>query len=172
LVEAARSSPVAFGALYERYVDAIYGYVFTRVGDKTMAEDIVSETFHRALENIHGFEWRGVAFSAWLYRIASNAVIARFRREPIMSGDEDLEQALEPEPGPESVVTTLEWKADMLAAVRALPDDQQQVILLRFGQDLRNKEIARIMQRSEGAVKALLHRALAALHRRLVSGEE
>jgi RNA polymerase sigma-70 factor (ECF subfamily) len=171
LVEAARSNPVAFGALYERYVDAIYSYVFTRVGDKTLAEDIVSETFHRALENIQGFEWRGVAFSAWLYRIASNAVAARFRREPAMSGEEDLEQVLEPEPGPESLVATLEWKADMLAAVRALPDDQQQVILLRFGQELRNKDIARIMQRSEGAVKALLHRALTALHRRLVTEE-
>jgi RNA polymerase sigma-70 factor (ECF subfamily) len=171
LVEAARSNPVAFGALYERYVDAIYGYVFSRVGDRTLAEDIVSETFHRALENIRGFEWRGIPFSAWLYRIASNAIAARFRREPVTVGDDNLEQVLEPEPGPESVVTTLEWKADMLAAVRALPDDQQQVILLRFGQDLRNKEIARIMQRSEGAVKALLHRALTALHRRLASGK-
>ena len=172
LVEAARSSPVAFGALYERYVDAIFSYVYHRVGDRTVAEDIVSETFHRALENIQGFEWRGVAFSAWLYRIASNAIAARYRREPIMGGDEDLEHALEPEPGPELALTQLEWKTDLLAAVRALPDDQQQVILLRFGQELRNKEIARIMQRSEGAIKALLHRALTALHRRLATGGE
>jgi RNA polymerase sigma-70 factor (ECF subfamily) len=164
---------VAFGALYERYVDAIYSYAFKRVGDRAMAEDIVSETFHRALENIQAFEWRGVAFSAWLYRIASNAIAARFRREPAISGgDEDLEQVLEPEPGPEAVVATIEWKTDMLAAVRALPADQQQVVLLRFGQDLRNKEIARIMQRSEGAVKALLHRALTSLHQRLVSDQE
>jgi RNA polymerase sigma-70 factor (ECF subfamily) len=142
------------------------------VGDRTVAEDIVSETFHRALENIQGFEWRGVAFSAWLYRIASNAIAARYRREPAMGSEEDLEHALEPEPGPELALTTLEWKADLLAAVRALPDDQQQVILLRFGQELRNKEIARIMQRSEGAIKALLHRALIALHRRLATGME
>jgi RNA polymerase sigma-70 factor (ECF subfamily) len=114
-------------------VDAIYSYALHRVGDKAMAEDIVSETFHRALENIQGFEWRGVAFSAWLYRIASNAIAAKFRHEPAISGDEDLEQILEPEPGPESAVTALEWKADMLAAVRALPAEQQQVILLRFG---------------------------------------
>jgi RNA polymerase sigma-70 factor (ECF subfamily) len=152
-------------------VDAIYGYALRRVGDTAIAEDIVSETFHRALENIQSFEWRGVAFSAWLYRIASNAIAAKFRHEPAFSSDEDLEQILEPEPGPESAVTTLEWKADMLAAVRALPAEQQQVILLRFGQDLRNKEIARIMQRSEGAVKALLHRALASLHRQLLSGK-
>lgn len=172
LVEAARSSPVAFGALYERYVDQIYAYVFHRVGDRTLAEDIVAETFHRALENIQSFEWRGVAFSAWLYRIASNAIAARFRREPAMSGDEELETVLEPEPGPEMAVAQIEAKAELLAAVRALPDDQQQVIVLRFGQELRNKEIARIMQRSEGAVKALLHRAITALHRRLAADGE
>ncbi len=171
LVEAARSNPVAFGALYERYVDAIYSYAWHRLGDQTAAEDIVSETFHRALENIQNYEWRGVAFSAWLYRIASNCIAARFRKEHPMGGEEELEHLLEPEPGPEAIVTRLEWKADLLAAVRALPAEQQQVILLRFGQDLRNKEIARIMQRSEGAVKALLHRALGALQRRLAAEE-
>ncbi len=142
------------------------------MGDKTLAEDIVSETFHRALENIHAFEWRGVAFSAWLYRIASNALAARYRNQPVMGGEEELECAIEPEPGPELALTQLEWRTDVLAAVRALPPDQQHVILLRFGQDLRNKEIARIMQRSEGAVKALLHRALTALHRKMATGEE
>jgi RNA polymerase sigma-70 factor, ECF subfamily len=153
-------------------VDQIYAYVFHRLGDRTLAEDIVAETFHRALENMQSFEWRGVAFSAWLYRIASNAIAARFRREPAMAGEEELESVLEPEPGPELALTRLELKADLLAAVRALPPDQQQVILLRFGQELRNKEIARIMERSEGAVKALLHRALTALHRRLATGGE
>jgi RNA polymerase sigma-70 factor (ECF subfamily) len=63
LVEAARTSPVAFGALYERYVDAIYSYAWHRIGDQTAAEDIVSETFHKALENIQSYEWRGIAFS-------------------------------------------------------------------------------------------------------------
>jgi RNA polymerase sigma-70 factor (ECF subfamily) len=88
-----------------------------------------------------------------------------------MAGEDELEHVLEPEPSPEVIVTRLEWRADLLAAVRALPAEQQQVILLRFGQDLRNKEIARIMQRSEGAVKALLHRALNALQRRLAAEE-
>lgn len=172
LVEAARTSPLAFGELYERYVDQIYSYVYNRVGDRTVAEDIVAETFHRALEHIRQFEWRGVAFSAWLYRIASNAIAARYRREPATAGDEDLDTMLEPEPGPELALTESEWKAELLAAVRALPPEQQQVVLLRFGQELRNKEIARIMERSEGAVKALLHRALMALQRRLASAGE
>ena len=152
-------------------MDQIYAYALHRLGDRTLAEDIVSETFHRALENMHSYEWRGVAFSAWLYRIASNAIAARFRKEPLMGSDEELESIVEPELGPELAMTRKEWKADVLAAVRTLPDDQQQVVLLRFGQDLRNKEIARIMQRSEGAVKALLHRALHGLHKRLAGPE-
>lgn len=146
--------------------------MYNRVGDRTVAEDIVAETFHRALEHIRQFEWRGVAFSAWLYRIASNAVAARYRREPAFTVEDDLDSVLEPEPGPELALTELEWKAELLAAVRALPPEQQQVVLLRFGQELRNKEIARIMERSEGAVKALLHRALIALQRRLASPGE
>ncbi len=169
LVEAAGTSLVAFGALYERYVGAIYSYAWYRLGDRAAAEDIVSETFHKALENIHRYEWRGVAFSAWLYRIASNAIATRFRKEQPMAGEEELEYVQGAEPGPDLIVTRLEWIAELLAAVRALPAEQQQVILLRFGQDLRNKEIAQIMQRSEGAVKALLHRALGALRRRLLA---
>jgi RNA polymerase sigma-70 factor (ECF subfamily) len=169
LVEAARTSLVAFGPLYERYVDAIYSYAWHRLGDKVAAEDIVSETFHKALENIHTYEWRGVAFSAWLYRIASNAIATRFRKEQPMRGEEELEHVQGLEPGPDVMVTRSEGIAELLAAVRALPAEQQQVILLRFGQDLRNKEIALIMLRSEGAVKALLHRALGALRRRLVA---
>jgi len=152
-------------------VDQIYAYAFHRLGDRTLAEDIVSETFHRALENMHSYEWRGVAFSAWLYRITSNAIAAKFRKEPLFGSEEELESVVEPEPGPELAATRMELKADVLAAVRALPDDQQQVVLLRFGQELRNKEIARIMQRSEGAVKALLHRALHGLHKRLAGPE-
>jgi RNA polymerase sigma-70 factor, ECF subfamily len=171
LVEAARSSPGAFGELYERYVDAIYRYVYQRVGDKMLAEDLVAETFHRALEHMQGYEWRGIAFSSWLYRIASNVIAAHFRAEPRMGGEEALEQAAELAPGPEQVLTRMERRAELLAVVQALPADQQQVIVLRFGQELRNKEIGRIMHRSEGAVKALLHRALSTLHRRLAAGE-
>lgn len=121
---------------------------------------------------MHGYEWRGVAFSAWLYRIASNIIAGRYRREPSMGGEDDLELVADHQPSPEVALLRLERRSDVLAAVRGLPDDQQQVVLLRFGQDLRNKEIARIMQRSEGAVKALLHRALAGLYRRLTVGEE
>ena len=88
LVEAARDDPVAFGALYEQHVDAIYAYALHRVRDGTVAEDVVAETFHRALENLGRYEWRGVPFSAWLYRIASNVIAARYRHEPAVHLDD------------------------------------------------------------------------------------
>src|SRR5579862_9633912 len=81
LVERARHDPAAFAELYERYVDAIYTFAYHRLRDTTHAEDVAAETFQRALEHIGRFEWRGVPFSAWLYRIASNVIAARYRRQ-------------------------------------------------------------------------------------------
>lgn len=166
LVEAARHDPAAFGALYERHVDAIYSYALRRIQDSAAAEDIVSETFHRALEHIDRYEWRGAPFSAWLYRIAGNLIAARYRHEPATPFEEAGELPDEGA-GPEQSVLTGERKGELMTAVAALPEEQQQVVMLRYGHDLRNKEIAFIMGRSEGAVKQLLHRAMIGLKRRL-----
>ncbi len=168
LVEEARANPVAFGTLYERHVDAIYAYALHRVRDSTAAEDVVSETFHRALENLDRYEWRGVPFSAWLYRIASNVIAARYRREPAGPLDE-VSDLHDDDDGPEQSLIIGERRKELLTAVAGLPSDQQQVVILRYGQDLRNKEIAHIMGRSEGAVKQLLHRAIHGLQRRLAA---
>lgn len=166
LVEAARENRVAFGALYERHVDAIYSYALHRLRDSTAAEDVVSETFHRALENIDRYEWRGAPFSAWLYRIASNVIAARYRHEPALPLDE-AEQVQDGDVGPEEALVGGESRRELHAAVAALPAEQQQAVVLRYGQDLHNKEIAHIMGRSEGAVKQLLHRAMRGLQRSL-----
>src|SRR5947209_17117191 len=170
LVEAARDDPVAFGALYEQHVDAIYAYALHRVRDGAVAEDVVAETFHRALENLGRYEWRGVPFSAWLYRIASNVIAARYRHEPAVHLD-DVDHLHHDGIGPEQLLLLGERSHELRAAVDALPTDQQQAVILRYGQRLRNKEIAHIMGRSEGAVKQLLHRALDGLHKRLVVAE-
>lgn len=166
LVEAARENPIQFGALYERHVDAIYAYVLHRTRDCTVAEDVVAETFHRALENLDRYEWRGVPFSAWLYRIASNVIAARYRHEPTMPLDV-VAEVQDEGIGPERSLLLGERRDELQAAVAALPQEQQQVVILRYGQDLRNKEIAHIMGRSEGAIKQLLHRAMQGLQRRL-----
>lgn len=171
LVEAARDDPIAFESLYTRHVDAIYAYALQRVRDAMAAEDVVSETFYRALENLDRYEWRGVPFSAWLYRIASNVIAARYRREPpvpLEAADEMHDEAV----GPEQSLLDGERQRALMAAVDLLPAEQQQAVILRYGHDLRNKEIAYIMGRSEGAVKQLLHRAIGRLQRRLdASGE-
>lgn len=171
LVERASHDPAAFGELYERYVDAIHSFAYHRLGDQTLAEDVTAETFQRALEHIGRFEWRGVPFSAWLYRIASNAIAGRYRRQVPVVEAPPYDDLVEEGYSIDDNLLRQETNAELLAAVRCLPDDQQQVIVLRFGAELRSKEIAYIMERSEGAVKALLHRALGALHRRLSSSQ-
>ncbi len=171
LIEAVQSDPRLFDRLYEQHVDAIYAYAFNRLRDAAAAEDIVSETFFRAFENLNRFEWRGVPFSAWLYRIASNAVAARFRHDPPapLEAASDLQDG---GPGPEQWLLRGERGRELRAAIACLPPEQQQVVFLRYGQELRNKEIATIMERSEGAVKQLLHRAMQGLQRRLTLQDE
>jgi RNA polymerase sigma-70 factor (ECF subfamily) len=172
LVERARHDSAAFGELYERYVDAIHTFAYHRLGDYTQAEDVTAETFQRALEHIRGFEWRGVPFSAWLYRIASNVIAARFRRQiPMLDDSPPGDELAEDRVDMDAQLLLKERVTELLTAVRDLPEDQQQVIVLRFGAELRSKEIAYIMERSDGAVKALLHRALEALHKRLGGGK-
>ena len=169
LVEAARSNPVAFGTLYERHVDGLYSYIYRRVGNRMVTEDLVGETFAHALAYLPRYEWRGIPFSCWLYRIAANHVATHYRRGTRMAGEDALGRIVASAHGPEQVLARMEWSEETLAAVRALPAAQQQVIDLRFGRELHNREIGRVMQRSERAVKALLHRALRSLQRSLAA---
>jgi RNA polymerase sigma-70 factor, ECF subfamily len=162
---AAQRDPQAFSALYERYVDQIYAYAYTLTRDKDQAEDVTAATFARALEELPRFEWRGVPYSAWLYRVTSN-MVARDKRRPgwiELSPHTAADEADTPEH-----ITTLHARDEQIRnAVAALPTDQRQAILLRFGGELRNKEIASIMGRSEGAIKLLTFRAMTTLRRRL-----
>jgi RNA polymerase sigma-70 factor (ECF subfamily) len=161
---AAQRDRAAFAPLYERYVDQIYAYAYTLTKDKEQAEDVTAATFAKAIEELPRFQWRGVPYSAWLYRVAGNLVSRERRRpgwielSPHMAGD-----AVDPAAAAEA----LDRAEEVRAAVALLPVDQRQAVVLRFGGDLRNREIAEIMQRSEGAVKLLTFRALTTLRRRL-----
>lgn len=162
---AAQRDRAAFAPLYERYVDQIHAYVYTLTHDMEEAADVTATTFARAMEELPRFQWRGVPYSAWLYRVAGN-LVARDRRRP---GWIELDSRMLPGAGadPAEHAEANDRAAEVRAAVAALPQDQRQAIVLRFGGDLRNREIADIMGRSEGAVKLLTFRALTALRRRL-----
>lgn len=169
LVEAAQEDPAAFQQLYDRYFDQIYTYVYYHSGSREQAEDITAATFQRGLEDLRNFRWRGVPYSAWLYRVASN-LLAREHRRPAW-----LE--LDPEqPHESSDVTSDEWlrreeSAELQEAIRALPPDQRQAILLRFFAGMRNREVGKVMNRSEGAVKLLVFRAVSNLRKSLGEAE-
>jgi RNA polymerase sigma-70 factor (ECF subfamily) len=164
LILAAQRDPAAFAPLYERYVDQIFAYALSLTQDRETAEDVTAATFARAIEELPRFEWRGVPYSAWLYRVAGNLVV-RGRRRP---GWIELQPQIAADtPDPVEEAERRDRSATVRAAVAELPRDQRQAILLRFGGDLRNREIAELMGRSEGAVKLLTFRALTNLRRRL-----
>jgi RNA polymerase sigma-70 factor (ECF subfamily) len=164
LIEAAQRDRAAFAPLYERYVDQIFAYAHTLTRNRELAEDVTASTFAKAIEELPRFEWRGVPYSAWLYRVAAN-VVARQARRPAWL-DLDEHQPVETQ-SPEQIVEQRDREATVRDAVATLPDDQRQAVLLRFGGDLRNREIGEIMGRSEGAVKLLTFRAMTALRKQL-----
>jgi RNA polymerase sigma-70 factor (ECF subfamily) len=159
LIEAAQADPARFVDLYERYFHRVYGYVIRRTGSRTEAEDITSSVFERALTNLSRYEWRGVPFSAWLYRIAANAMADRRRQIERDSADPppDVPDTRESE--------EIERHAMLFQLVERLPEMQRQVIEMRFVDQKSIREIASALDRSEGAVKQLQLRALDNLRR-------
>ena len=155
----------AFGKLYEKYIDAIYNYVYYRTSNQKEAEDLTSRVFLRALKHITRYEDRGYPFSAWLYRIAHNLVVNwyrdRDRKEEIPLEDQYPPPAVKDET--EKQLTKENRRENLLEIVRELPDDRQQLLILKHVEGLTNREIGEIMDRTEGAVKALYHRTLVAL---------
>ena len=165
LVALAREDKEAFGELYERYLPKMYNYTYYRTGNAHDAEDLTSRVFSRALSHIDSFEDRGVPFQAWLYRIAHNLVANWHRdqsRRKIIALDEYVVQSLASE-APDHVAEAAEEQQELLRAVRRLPEDRQQLLLLKFIEKLSNAEIGEIMGRTEGAIKSLYHRTLLAL---------
>lgn len=161
LIEASQREPRHFAKLYEHYFDRVYAFALTRTGDRTAAEDVTAETFKRAFENLRQFQWRGVPFSAWLFRVAANAAADLRRQESRQTGLDQLPD--EPSEPWESRLIEVEERVQLFGLVKRLPKDQRQVIVMRFGQEKSSKETAQVMGRSEGAVKALQFRAVQSL---------
>ena len=165
LIELAKTDKEAFGQLYERYVDRIYNYVYYRTGNSADAEDLTAKIFMRAMQHIPRYEDKGVPFSAWLYRIAHNLVANWHRdnsRRKVIALD-DVTNWRVHEDGPEFAAQLTEDKDALLVAIRRLPADRQELLILKFVERLSNAEIGEIMGRSEGAIKSLYHRTLLSL---------
>ncbi len=165
LVVWAKEDSAAFAELYTRYVKRIYNYVYYRTGNHHDAEDLTSRVFFRALGHIGDYTDRGVPFSAWLYRIAHN-LVANWHRDRGRRGVVPLDDALiagEAEGAPESLTEDQEEAERLLESIRALPEDRQQLLILKYVERLSNAEIGAIMDRTEGAVKSLYHRTLLSL---------
>ena len=166
--------PEAFSYLYEKNVTRIYNYIFYRIGSATDAEDITSRVFYRAFGHINNYVEKGVPFSAWLYRIAHN-LIANWHRDNLRRKEVPLEDHLDlPQKidQPERMLEKNQEMAQLLKAIRRISPDRQQLILLKYLEDLSNAEIALIMGRSEGAIKSLYHRALIALREEMQEIDE
>ena len=173
LVERAKTDPEAFGLLYEQYVDRIYNYVYYRTGNHHDAEDLTAKVFYQALNHIPRFVQRGAPFSSWLYRIAHNLVANWHRdqgRRKLVSLDRLAVVGTQIEESPFHQATKSEERDALLDAMRRLPGDRQQLLILKFVERLPNAEIGRILGRSEGAIKSLYHRTLVALRGDLADG--
>ncbi len=165
LIRAAKENTEAFGLLYERYVERVYNYIYYRTGSVYDAEDLTERVFMRAMRHIQNYSDRGLPFSAWLYRIAHN-LVANWYRDNSRRKEVPLEESLAVHPRsehPEQELLRVEERERLMAVLRGIPEDRQQLILLKFVEHLSNAEIAVIMGRTEGAIKSLYHRTLLSL---------
>src|SRR3989344_42357 len=162
LVDKARKgNPEAFGALYDYYLPRIYRFVLFKVSHKQQAEDITQHAFMKAWENMGSYKPQGYVFGSWLYRIARNTVIDYYRQnEPQI----DIEDVAPEDLGIDnSLLTKLEVKFDwenVLGAIATLNAVEQDVLIMRFVEDLPHDEVAKAVDKSESAVKVIQHRAI------------
>jgi RNA polymerase sigma-70 factor (ECF subfamily) len=156
--------PAALAELYDRFAPAIYAYIYRRVGERQLAEDLAADVFVRALDALQHGRFATASVQAWLYRLAHNRVVDHFRRTsraPLAPLDDAV-------PAPDDVPEAARRRRDQAwvrAALQRLTDEQQQIIALRFGEGLSAAAAAAMLGKTEDAIRALQHRALAALRR-------
>ena len=165
LIEAAQKDPARFADLYEINFERVYAYIVRRVQDRTETEDLTSEVFQQALANLKRFEWRGIPFAAWLFRIASNLISDRWQRAGReVTGDSETMESAQASP---VEIEEVERRATLFRLVDSLPAEQKKVVVLRFVEQKSIKEVAREIRKTEGAVKQLQFRALTSLRARM-----
>jgi len=165
LVEAAQKDPRRFADLYEVNFERVYAYVSRRVRDRADVEDVTAEVFQQALATLGKFEWRGVPFSAWLYRIAANTIADRWQRASREQGRRDADDPADPQAQIDAAA--IERRAQLYRLVNTLPAEQRCVIEMRFAEEKSIREIAAEMRRTQGAIKQLQFRAIRNLRAQL-----
>jgi RNA polymerase sigma-70 factor (ECF subfamily) len=163
--EASGGKFTAFGDLYSIYLDKIYRYIFYQVHDKMTAEDITEEVFIKAWKAIGSCKGKEKTFSSWLYRIAHNHLINTVRSMQKFTSIEKVDLVDFSDPKQE-IETNADYQ-DLIGKMTCLPQNQKQVIILKFIEGLDNREIGKIMGKSEGAIRVLQMRALATLRQKL-----
>jgi RNA polymerase sigma-70 factor (ECF subfamily) len=166
--QAQRGDRHALEELYLLHFDRIYSYLHMSVGNRHDAEDLTTQVFVKMLESIGNFRWRSAPFSAWLFRIAHNLAMDHFRTNKRWQLEEEVP---EPDPGEGSAAEeeALEsiGRQSMLQLIEKLSPEQQQVLTLKFVFNFSNADAATILDKTDGAIKSLQHRALASLQRQL-----
>ena len=158
----------ALEELYLIHFDRIYSYLHVSVGNRHDAEDLTTQTFLKMLEKIGSFKWQSAPFSAWLFRIAHNLAMDHFRSRRRWQPEEEVpEPHGEEEPSAELVAMQTIGRESMLKLIDHLSPEQQQVLTLKFVFNLPNAEVAAILDKTEGAIKSLQHRALVSLQKQI-----
>ena len=181
LIEQAKTDPTAFGVIFDLHYSKILNYAIHRTGDVSLAQDITSEVFVKAMRALPKYEWRGIPISVWLYRIAGNELRMNYRKqnrflsldelqetqgfEPTECGDlsEEIQQA-------QDRISRHKLATEARTLINHLPQHYREVVVLRFGQNKKISEIALILGKREGTVKSLLSRAMARLRKALQDG--
>ena len=164
LIELARQDRQAFGELYELHVDRIYNYIYYRTGNQHDAEDLTARVFFRAIQHISHYQDQGAPFAAWLFSITRNMLANWYRdtgKWKLVPLDNMLRQQVED--GPEFSTEKGQDREELLAAIRRLPPERQDLLILKYVEQMTNYEIGQMMGRSEGAIKSLYHRTLRSL---------
>lgn len=170
LVEAAKTNASAFGELYDLYYPKIFNYILRRTSDFELSQDITADVFIKALDRIHKFTWRGLPFSAWLYRVASNEIADHFRAKHTKTVSLEVlmeEQGFEPVDDTDIEAELIEAQAEMARhtqfiavqkRLKALPSKYQEALSLRYFEKKSIAEISIIMNKRPGTIKSLLSR--------------
>ena len=157
--------------LYLQHFDRIYSYLHMTVGNRHDAEDLTTQTFLRMLESIGRFEWGSAPFSAWLFRIAHNLAMDHFRSRRRWQPEEEVPEPVGAvESSAEEEAIRLLSSQSMFDLIDQLSDEQRHVLILKFVFDFSNAEAATVLDKTEGAIKSLQHRALASLQKHIVTG--